>query len=200
MRLGGVAGETCLLVGPTLHVAAALGEAGVDAFSDLPPFVVVDDLGRHDHALHLVVEGDVGELACGDLAVHGAHGAHRLAAARRQRLGRPFFEVGLRAGVVADLARAVRRLGGGDAGRGRPWRAEGRVRMRTRRGLRGDSEQTRPIGPGAGSRETIGKGRDDASMPTISNLLNYAMTRVSGQANVRVLLSQGPLAALDAFG
>ncbi len=44
--VGGVAGEARLLVGPALHVAAALGEAGVEAFSDFPPFVVVDDFGR----------------------------------------------------------------------------------------------------------------------------------------------------------
>ena len=41
----------------------ALREAGVDALADFAPFVVVDDLGRNDDALCVVVEGDVGELA-----------------------------------------------------------------------------------------------------------------------------------------
>ena len=66
--------------------------------------------------LRVVVEADVGELAGGDAAVHGAHRAERLAAARRQRLGRPFLEIGLARRIVADFAGAVGRLRGRDAG------------------------------------------------------------------------------------
>ena len=115
-RLGGVAHQARIRVGPALHIAPPLGKAGVDAFGDFSPFVVVDDLGGHDDTLGFIVEGDVGELAGGDAAVHGAHRAERLAAARLERLGRPFLEIGLARGVVADLTRAVGRLGGGDAG------------------------------------------------------------------------------------
>ena len=115
-RLGGVADEARLGIGPAPHIAPALGKAGVDALADLEPFVVVDDLGGDDDALHLVVEFDAGELARGDAAVHGAHRAERLAAARFERLIRPLLEIGLARRIVADLARAVGRLGRGDSG------------------------------------------------------------------------------------
>jgi len=94
----------------------ALREAGVDALADFAPFVVVDDLGRNDDALSVVVEGDVGELARSDAPMHGADRARRLAAAGGQRLGRPLLEIGLARGVVVDLARPVGRLRRRDAG------------------------------------------------------------------------------------
>ncbi len=102
--------------------------------------------------LRLVVEGDVGELAGRDPAVHGAHRAERLAAARRQRLGRPFLEIGLARGVVADLARAVGRLGGGDAGDEPLVEVDlGERQEQVERGHRGSvrSAPKRPFGAGA---------------------------------------------------
>ena len=103
-------------IGPALHIAPPLREAGIDALADFQPFVVVDDLGRDDDPLCVVVESDAGELAGGDPAVHRPDGAERLAAARRQRLSRPFLEIGLARRIVADLARPVRRLRRRDAG------------------------------------------------------------------------------------
>ena len=66
VRLGGVAGESGVGVRPSLHIAPALAEAGVDALLNLSPFVVVDDLGADRDPLCVVVEGDVGQLAGGD--------------------------------------------------------------------------------------------------------------------------------------
>jgi hypothetical protein len=65
--------------------------------------------------LGVIVEGDLGDLAGRDLAVHGAQVAERAAVRGcRDRL-RPFLVHRLGRGIVADLAGAVLDLGGGDA-------------------------------------------------------------------------------------
>src|SRR5579883_1442938 len=111
-RLGGVARMAAIRIGPARDIPPALAEAGIDALLHLPPFLVVDDLGGDENALLRVVEGDVGQLAGGDAAMHGAHRAERLAAARLRRLGRPGLVVRLGRRVVANLARPVGNFGG----------------------------------------------------------------------------------------
>ena len=79
--------------------------------------------------------------------MHRAHRAERLAAARLARAGRPGLEIGLGAVVVADLAGAVRRLGGGDAVH--------HARVDVHFGQRQEQVE-------AGHRELQAKGRDPA--------------------------------------
>jgi len=110
-------GVTCqsVIIRPAARIAAALREAGIDAFLHLVPFGVVDDLGADLDLLLLVVEIERRHLAGGDGAVHGAQIAARLAAGRAGDLLRPFLVERLGRGVIANLAGAVFGLGRGDA-------------------------------------------------------------------------------------
>ncbi len=112
--LGGIM-RAALIVAPTLGISAALREAGIDAFFHLDPFGVVHDFGADLDLLPRVVEGERGDFAGGDRAMHGAQIAARLAARRTRDLARPFFVERLRRCVIANLAGAVLAFGSGDA-------------------------------------------------------------------------------------
>ena len=98
------------LVFPALHITAAHGEAGVDAFEHLVPFGVVHHLAAAFDLLALVVEGDALELARRHAAVHRAQIADASAVARLGDLRRPGLELGPRRLVVHDLVRAIGNL------------------------------------------------------------------------------------------
>ena len=112
---GGVAGQPRFRVGPALDIAPALAEAGVDALDHLLPFVVVDDLGRQPECACLRRRRRCRSV-CRRRRGRAWRAPRRATCRRSPRARRrPGFEIRLGAVVVADLARAVRRLGGGDA-------------------------------------------------------------------------------------
>jgi len=108
---GGIAGEVGIFrVGPALHIGAALAEAGIDAFLDLAPFLVIDDFCRDLDAFFIVVEGDGRNFSGRHLAVHGAQIAEAFAPGGLGEIRRPLFVIRFCCCVIADFARTIRQF------------------------------------------------------------------------------------------